>query len=148
MDMNKLKLRYEELLYPIFMELLCIDDSEESKNWIAIALDGNEGDFHLSLYGLDCVHLHWCGECFIFDKKRDSLVSSDTYGEIVYEGAFTIEQLPLLVTDLILHIKDCILVSKEELIRGKTPSLFDDIKDYIITTHSSNIKLPMCQHHS
>lgn len=45
---------------------------------------------------------------FIFDKHRNLLVSSDTQGEIVFEKELDIEQLPLKIVDLILHLKDSI----------------------------------------
>ncbi len=134
MNIGELKSKYKNLLQPIFREQFYIDDSEEdSRNWVVFILDGKEEDFSFSLYGTDCVHLYWCNECFIFDKHRNNLVSSDTYGEIVYEDDFDIEELPYIVINLILHIKDCVYLSKKEKVKGKTPSGYDKIKDYVIT---------------
>ena len=129
MNICELKVRYKDLLQPIFGEQFRIDDSEENENWAAIILDGKQEDFFFSLYGIDCVHLYWCNECFIFNKSRNILTSSDTYGEIVFEDNFEIEQLPLLVADLILQLKDCVFHSKKERMKGKIPSGYDDIKD-------------------
>ena len=75
MGIHELKAIYENLLYPIFGELFRIDDSDEDKNWVVIILDGTREDFYFSLYGIDCVHLYWCNECFVFNKQRNSLVS-------------------------------------------------------------------------
>lgn len=140
MNMGDLKIKYMSLLQPIFGKQLCIDDSEENKNWVVVLLDGKQEEFYFSLYGIDCVHLYWCNECFIFNKHRNNLVSSDTYGEIVYEGDFDIEELPLLIYNLILQLKDCTFVSKEEIVRGRIPSGYDDIKDYVITAKTMGLK--------
>lgn len=140
MNIGELKIKYENLLQPIFGEQFRIEDCEENKNWVVIILDGKQEDFYLSLYGIDCVHLYWCNECFIFDKGRNSLVSSDTYGEIVFEDAFDIEQLPFLICNLILQLKDCTFIAKEERVKGRIPSGYDDIKDYIITAKTKNLK--------
>lgn len=144
MDIAELKIRYKNLLQPVFGEHFRIDDSEEGENWIVILLDEQE-EFYFSLYGTDCVHLYWCNECFIFDKCRNLLVSSDTYGEIVFEEDFDIEQLPHLIVNLILQLKDCIYIAKQEKVKGKIPSGYDDIKDYIITAKTKNLKYPKYQ---
>ena len=132
MNITELKIAYKNLLQPIFGEQFRIDDSEEDKDWVVIILDGKQEDFCFSLYGTDCVHLYWCNECFIFNKHRNDLVSSDTYGEIVFENDFSVEGLPYLVVNLIMQLNDCIYVAKEEKIKGKIPSGYDDIKDYVI----------------
>ena len=139
MDIHKLKATYENLLYPVFGELLRIDDSDEDKNWVVVILDGSQEDFYFSLYGIDCVHLYQCNECFIFNKQRNGLVSSDTYGEIVFEGNLDIESLPHLVVNLIMQLKDCTYITKKEIIKGKTPSGYDDIKDYVIIAKTENL---------
>lgn len=138
MDIGELKTVYENLLRPVFGEQLRIDDSEQSSDWVAVILDGEQEDFMFSLYGTDCVHLFWCNECFIFDKHRNGLVSSDTYGEIVFEDNFDMEELPRLVVDLILQLKDCTFVSKKEIVKGKIPSGYDTVKDYIITARTND----------
>lgn len=94
----------------------------------------------LSLYGIDYVHLYWCNEYFIFDKHRNSLILSDTYGEIVFEKDFDIEQLPHLIVNLILQLKDCTFIAKEESVKGKMPSGYDDIKDYVIIAKTKKLK--------
>lgn len=139
MDISELKIRYKNLLQPIFKDQLIIDDTEEDKNWLVLTLDGEQEDFQISLYGIDRVHLYWCNECFIFYKHRNDLVSSDTYGEIVFEEDFDIEQLPNIVVDLVLQLKDCIYVSKEEKVKGRIPSGYDSIRDYVITARTKNL---------
>ncbi len=74
-----------------------------------------------SIYGVDCIRLYWCNECFIFDNQRDHLVSSDTYGEIVVEEIFDVLQLPQIVVGLILQLQDCRFAGKKEIVKGKTP---------------------------
>ncbi len=138
--MSVLKIRYKALLQPVFGQQLRIDDSAEDQYWIVFILDGEREEFFFSAYGNNCVHLFWCNECFIFDKGRNALVSSDTHGEIVYEEDFEIERLPFIITDLILQLKDCTYISKKEIIKGKTPSGYDKIKDYIVTTRSPNLR--------
>ena len=144
MDINELKKRYADLLQPIFREQLRIEDSEEDRDWVVFILDGAQEEFDFSLYGTDCVHLYWCNECFIFDLHRNDLVSSDTYGEIVFEGDLDAEELPNIVVDLILHLKDCVFLSKTERVQGKTPSGYDKIKTYAITARAK--KLPQAQY--
>lgn len=140
MNIDELKTTYKSLLQPVFGKQFRIDDSEEDKNWLLIVLDGNREDFYLSLYGTDCVHLYWCNECFIFDKHRNNLVSSDTYGEIVFEDNFDAEDLPLLVANLILQLKDCSYIAKKEIVKGRIPSGYDDIKDYVITAKTAILR--------
>ena len=60
------------------------------------------------------------------------MVSSDTYGEIVFGSDFDIEQLPHIIVNLISHLNNCTYIGKKEKIIGKIPSDFDDIKEYII----------------
>lgn len=138
MDIYELGKKYESLLRPVFGENFRLDDSEADKDWLVIILDGGQEDFIFSLYGTGCVRLYWQNECFIFDKRRDSLVSSDTYGEIVYEEDFDEEALPGLVAALILQLKDCTYISKTETVKGKTPFGYDDIKDYLVTAKTAN----------
>lgn len=141
MDIHKLKTIYEDLLHPVFGEQFRMDDSDEDKDWVVILLDGEQEDFYFSLYGIDCVHLYWCNECFIFDKQRNHLVSSDTYGEVVFESDFDIEYLPHLIVDLIMQLKDCTYIAKREIVKGKIPSGYDDIKEYVITAKTGNLNL-------
>ena len=139
MDIHELKTIYEDLLHPVFGEQFRIDDSDEDKDWVVILLDGEQEDFYFSLYGIDCVHLYWCNECFIFDKQRNNLVSSDTYGEIIFESDFDIEYLPHLIVDVIMQLKDCTYITKKETVKWKTPSGYDDIKEYVITAKTENL---------
>lgn len=145
MDIHELKTIYEDLLHPVFGEQFRIDDSDEDKDWVVILLDGEQEDFYFSLYGIDCVHLYWCNECFIFDKQRNHLVSSDTYGEVVFESDFDIEYLPHLIVDLIMQLKDCTYITKREIVKGKIPSGYDDIKEYVITAKTENLNLQKYQ---
>ena len=145
MDIHELKTIYEDLLHPVFGEQFRIDDSDEDKDWVVILLDGEQEDFYFSLYGIDCVHLYWCNECFIFDKQRNHLVSSDTYGEIVFEDDIDIERLPNLIVALILQLKDCTFITKKETVKGKIPSGYDDIKEYVITAKTENLNLQKYQ---
>lgn len=138
MDIYELGKKYESLLRPVFGDNFRLDDSEADKDWLAIILDGGQEDFIFSLYGTGCVRLYWQNECFIFDKRRDSLVSSDTYGEIVYEEGFDEEALPGLVAELILQLKDCTYIGKTETVKGKTLFGYDDIKDYLVTAKTAN----------
>ena len=133
MKISELKKVYIDLLDPIFGDQLCVDDREEDRDWVTIILDGTQEEFFFSLYGVDCVRLYWCNECFIFDKNRNNLVSSDTYGEIVFEDDFDIEQLPHMIVTLIQQLKDSIYVEKKEIVRGKTLFGYDTIKDYLLT---------------
>lgn len=137
MDILALEKLYEQLLQPIFKEQLQI--LHEDDDFAYIILDGGHEEFYFTLYGVNCVHLYWCNECFIFDCHRNLLVSSDTYGEIVYEDKIDIQKLPELVVGLVLQLKDCIYVSKAEIVKGKIPTGYDDIKDYIIKAKTSRI---------
>lgn len=145
MDIHELKTIYEDLLHPVFGEQFRMDDSDEDKDWVVILLDGEQEDFYFSLYGIDCVHLYWCNECFIFDKQRNHLVSSDTYGEVVFESDLDIEYLPHLIVDLIMQLKDCTYITKREIVKGKIPSGYDDIKEYVITAKTENLDLQKYQ---
>lgn len=136
MDIGELQIWYEKTLQPVFGEQLRV---EEDGNYAAIILDGVQEDFYFSLYGTDCVHLYWCNQCFIFDKGRNLLTSSDTYGEIVFEGELDIERLPQMIVDLVLQLKDCTYVSKKEVIRGKIPSGYDSIRDYVIKAKTDDL---------
>ena len=82
--------------------------------------------------------LYWCNECFIFDELRNSLVSSDTYGEIVFEGKVEAESLPPIIVELVLQLKDCTYISKKETIKGKIPSGYDSIRDYVIQARTKD----------
>ena len=145
MDIHELKTIYEDLLHPVFGEQFRMDDSDEDKDWVVILLDGEQEDFYFSLYGVDCVHLYWCNECFIFDKQSNNLVSSDTYGEVVFESDFDIEYLPHLIVDLIMQLKDCTYLTKREIVKGKIPSGYDDIKEYVIKAKTENLNLQKYQ---
>ena len=145
MDIHELKTIYEDLLHHVFGEQFRIDDSDEDKGWVVILLDGEQEDFYFSLYGIDCVHLYWCNECFIFDKHRNHLVSCDTYGEVVFESDLDIEYLPHLIVDLIMQLKDCTYITKKETVKWKTPSGYDDIKEYVIMAKTGNLNLQKYQ---
>ena len=130
MNITELVNIYEEALTPIFGDELHIvyDDYD----CVSINLDGEKEEFGFELYGVDSLRLYWCKECFIFDKARNLLVSSDTYGEIVYEEEIDIAKLPQMVIELVKYLKEAVFISKEEQIIGKTPWGYDDIKEYNI----------------
>ena len=130
MDIKALEILYETALRPVFGKHLRI--IHDSDNFATIILDGDQEDFLFTLYGTNHVRLYWCNECFIFDELRNELVSSDTYGEIVFEGKIDIQELPKMIIELILQLKDCTYISKKETIKGKIPSGYDNVKDYII----------------
>lgn len=132
MEFHALIQQYVDLLRSHFGALLRVDDSEEEKEWVAIMLDGSEEEFFFSLYGMDCVHLYWCNECFILDCHRESLVSSDTYGEIVLEGRLEPQQIPPMVVELVLRLRDSRFLRKREVVLGWTPSGYDTIRAYTI----------------
>ena len=90
------------------------------------------------LFWMVNVRLYWCNECFIFDNQRNDLVSSDTFGEIVFEGRIDIQKLPQAIVDLVLQLRDSSFLRKKELVKGKTPSGYDSIKDYIIQAKTNN----------
>lgn len=132
MSITELVNIYQEALTPIFGEELHIIYDEDYDDCVSITLDGEKEDFGFDLYGVDSLRLYWCNECFIFDKARNLLVSSDTYGEIVYEEEIDMATLPQMVIELVKYLKDVVFVSKEEQIIGKTPWGYDDIKNYTI----------------
>ena len=66
------------------------------------------------------------------------MVSSDTYGEIVFEGKIDIQKLPQTIVDLVLQLRDSSFLSKKELVKGKIPSGYDDIRDYIIQAKTND----------
>ncbi len=132
--MNEIEALYQKSLSPIFQEQFYV--IHHSDNCTNILLDGEQETFYFTLYGKDCVYLYWCNECFIFDCYRNLLVSSDTAGEIVYEGNLSMEELPKIVMELILQLKGCIFLSKQEIIKGQIPSGYDTTKDYIIQAKS------------
>lgn len=135
MDIRTLENLYEQSLQPVFKDQLSI--IHEDDDCAYIILDGGQEEFCFTLYGVDSVRLYWCNECFIFDCYRNLLTSSDTYGEIVYEEKIDIQKLPELVIELVMQLKDCIYVSKKEIIKGKVLSGYDKIKDYIIRAKST-----------
>ena len=130
MDIMSLEDLYEQSLRPVFKDQFRI--IHEDNDCVHIILDCGQEDFFFTLYGIDCVHLYWCNEGFIFDCHRNLLVSSDTYGEIVFEGKLDVQGLPNLIIELVMQLKDCTYVSKKEFIKGKTLFGYDDIKDYFI----------------
>lgn len=136
MVMKELELLYEKALGPVFGNKLCI--IHESDDFATIIFDGQQEDFYFTLYGAKHVRLYWCNECFIFDELRNSLVSSDTYGEIVFEGKVEAESLPPIIVELILQLKDCTYISKKETIKGKIPSGYDSIRDYVIQARTKD----------
>lgn len=132
MSITEIVNMYQEALIPIFGDELHIIYDEDYDDCISIVLDGEKEDFAFTLYGVDSLRLYWCNECFIFDKARNLLVSSDTYGEIVYEEEIDTTTLPHMVIELVKHLKDAVFVSKEEQIIGETPWGYDKIKKYEI----------------
>ena len=130
MEMIELESFYEAALRPVFGSRLRV--FHERDDLAHIVLDGDEEDFFFTLYGTDHARLYWCNECFIFDRRRNQLVSSDTYGEIVYEDMVEAETLPAMIVDLALRLKDCVFLYKEERVRGKTPSGYDEVRDYVV----------------
>ena len=136
MMIKELEMLYEEALHPIFgNQFHIIHDHDD---FVTVVLDGDQEDFIFTLYGTNCVRLYWCNECFIFDERRDDLVSSDTYGEIVFEGKIDVQRLPKTIVELVLQLKDCTYIRKKETITGKIPSGYDDIKDYLILARTSD----------
>ena len=130
MTIQALETLYEAALHPVFHSQFHI--LHERDDFAHIILDGAREEFFFTLYGVDHVRLYWCNECFIFDRQRDSLVSSDTYGEIVFEGQVDAPTLPSIIIDLVLRLKDSSFVSKTERITGKTPSGYDVRKNYVV----------------
>ncbi len=136
MDVTELETFYEMSLRPIFGEQFHL--VHERDDFVHIILDGEKEDFFFTLYGVGHVRLYWCNECFIFDNQRNDLVSSDTFGEIVFEGRIDIQKLPQAIVDLVLQLRDSSFLRKKELMKGKTPSGYDSIKDYIIQAKTNN----------
>lgn len=136
MTVKELEMRYEKALRPVFENGFRI--LRDRDDFVTVILDGDKEDFFFTLYGTNHVRLYWCNECFIFDARRDDLVSSDTYGEIVFEGNIEVQKLPDTIVELVLRLKDCIYIRKEETVTGKTPSGYDDRKDYRITAATQN----------
>ena len=124
MGITELEIFYEASLRPVFGAQFRI--AHERDDFVHIILDGEKEDFFFTLYGVGHVRLYWCNECFIFDNQRNGLVSSDTFGEIVFEGKIDIQKLPQTI------------LSKKELVKGKIPSGYDDIRDYIIQAKTND----------
>lgn len=136
MEIRELEAFYEACLRPVFGAQLRV--IHERDDFVHVILDGEKEDFFFTLYGTDHLRLYWCNECFLFDRQRDELVSSDTFGEIVFEGRIEVQKLPQTIVDLILQLKDSTFSGKKEIIKGKTPSGYDDRRDYIIQAETSN----------
>lgn len=135
MVIKELEILYEKALRPVFgSQFHIIHDQDD---FVSIILDGEQEDFFFTLYGTNCVRLYWCNECFIFDELRNNLVSSDTYGEIVFERKIDVQKLSDIIVELVLQLKDCTYISKKETVTGKIPSGYDDIKDYVILAGTS-----------
>ena len=135
MIIKELEMLYEKALHPIFgNQLHIIHDCDD---FVSVILDGEQEDFFFTLYGTNHVRLYWCNECFIFDEQRNNLVSSDTYNEIVFEDKIDVQKLPQIIVELILQLKDCTYISKKETIKGKIPSGYDNIKDYVIQARTN-----------
>ena len=136
MTVKELEILYEKALCPIFGDQFRI--IHEDDDFSIIILDGEQEDFSFMLYGTNCVHLYWCNECFIFDERRNALVSSDTEGEIVYEGKIDVQKLPDIIIEFVMQLKDCIYISKKETVKGRIPSGYDKIKDYVIQARTND----------
>lgn len=136
MGIRELETFYESSLRPVFGAQLRI--IHERNDFVHIILDGEKEDFFFTLYGIGCVRLYWCNECFIFDQQRNNLVSSDTFGEIVFEGKIDVQKLPQTIVDLVLQLRISSFISKKERVKGKIPSGYDNIKDYIIQAKTDN----------
>lgn len=136
MVVKELEILYEKALRPIFGSQFNIIHDQD--NFVTIILDGEQEDFLFTLYGTNHVRLYWCNECFIFDELRNELVSSDTYGEIVFEGKIDVQNLPKTIVELVLQLKDCTFICKKEAVKGKIPSGYDDIKDYVIQARTND----------
>lgn len=104
MGIRELETFYESSLRPVFGAQLRI--IHERNDFVHIILDGEKEDFFFTLYGIGCVRLYWCNECFIFDQQRNNLVSSDTFGEIVFEGKIDVQKLPQTIVDLVLQLRN------------------------------------------
>lgn len=130
MSMPELESWYETALRPAFGEGLHVVHVRD--DFAHVLLDGDREEFFFTLYGPDHLRLYWCNQCFIFDSRRDSLVSSDTFGEIVFEGEVDAEKLPSMLVALALRLKDTVFLDKREWVTGKTPSGYDERKCYHI----------------
>ena len=130
MDFTEAEAFYERELRPVFKDQFRI--LHERSNFAHVILDGEQETFFFTLYGPEHVRLYWCNECFIFDSQRHHLTSEDTFGEIVYEGPVDAQRLPQKIVDLVLQLKDSSFLGKSERVKGKIPSGFDVIKDYVI----------------
>lgn len=130
MSLTELEAFYETALRPVFGSLLHI--VHERDDFAHVLLDGEREEFFFTLYGTGHVRLYWCNECFIFDSQRDSLVSSDTFGEIVFEGKVNAEELPQIIVNLVCQLNGVSFLAKEERVTGKIPSGYDDRKEYTI----------------
>lgn len=136
MDIQEIEVLYEQALRPILGDQFRIEHDRD--DFVTVILDGEKEKFLFTLYGTNHVRLYWCNECFIFDERRNDLVSSDTYGEIVFEGKIEVQKLPQIIIGLVMQLKDCVYVSKQEIIQGKIPSGNDDIKEYIIQAKTND----------
>lgn len=130
-DFIDLAEKYSKELKGVFADDFRIDYENS-----CIILDGNTEEFFFTLDGDDEVRLYWCNECFIFSRGRNLFTSSDTYGEIVYEGDIDINVLPDIIINLVINIKDCVFVSKKEIVIDKIPSGYDSRKNYFIKAKS------------
>ena len=130
MNIIDLANEYINILQPFFETNLRI--VYEGDNYVEIILGEDEKEFILVIYREDQSRLYWCDECFIFDKARNLLVSSDTYGEIVYEEKIDTETLPRIICELVNCLKDAVFIDKKEIVIGETPFGYDKIKNYII----------------
>ena len=100
MVIKELETLYEKALRPVFgNQFHIIHDHDD---FVIVILDGEREDFYFALYGINHVRLYWCNECFIFDEQRNNLVSSDTYGEIVFEGKIDVQKLPDILVEFVL----------------------------------------------
>lgn len=139
MDISEIEAFYEGALRPVFGSQLRM---EQGSGHVAhVILDGEREDFFFTIYGPEHVRLYWCNECFIFDGQRNQLVSSDTFGEIVYEGKLDAQMLPQMIVDLVLQLKDSTFLCKNECVKGKIPSGYDDVKDYVIQAKRNSSQL-------
>ena len=140
MNMPELESWYETALRPAFGERLCV--VHERDDFAHVLLDGDRGEFFFTLYGPGHLRLYWCNQCFIFDSRRDSLVSSDTFGEIIFEGEVNAEKLPPILVALVLRLKDAVFLDKKEWVTGKTPSGYDERKGYHIRAQTPVPRAP------
>ena len=122
---------YINLLQPFF-ETELYAEYVDNYDFANIILDGENQNLILTVYREDSLRLYWCNECFIFDRYRSHLTSSDTFGEIVYEEKIDINTLPNIITELIGCLKGTTFINKEETVIGKTTFGYDDIKNYKI----------------